>query len=598
MFSKLYKITKIKITSIVSSASNVIKSMSSQVNHKQNKKAIFKFKGISFDDMKLDKKLAASFAAIIILFVIPVSVSLLKFNETVELLKEINDVTIPEVYLASSVSTNLKEIEKNLYASTLTDNQAKKDDYIEDSIVLYDEAVSSLEKLNSLLADNSKSVEEVLKMLENEAEIRQEIMSSKYKSDASRMIFNSYEPIVNNINSDINIITENINASLLERALEYDKTAKFSIILTISMALSAILLGLIISKIITGSITNPISQIESLAVALSEGNLDYRITYESKNEIGRLAEILRNSTISLTSYINEIDEVMKQLSEGDLSIKTSDKFKGDFKRIDRSIDASVNLLAETMKGINQLASEVSLRSNQLLSNSLNISEGAADQSSSIEESYAAIEEISVYVKSNTENTYDASNRLLNIDNEIALCSESMNKMVEAMSEISYKSKEIEKTIKILDNITFQTNLLALNAAVEAAHAGSAGNGFAVVANEVKNLAANSSEAAKNIAMLIEDTLETVSKGNELANATASSLSKVVLSANDATNRVTEISRASEEQLASIEQIKAEMEHISNVVKANSSTAKESYSDSRELSSRSQMLLDMVNKFVF
>lgn len=555
-------------------------------------------KKLNPENMRLDKKLSISFVAIIILFIIPVFVSLLKFSETIKFLKEINNITIPQIYTASTVSMNLKEIEKNLYASTLTDNTTKKTKYISYSNDLYEKTVVSLNELRSASSESSSHVDKILELFLKEAEIRNEIMNSKYKSDASRIIFNSYEPIVNEINLNLNMLTDNINRALQEKTIERDRTVGFSITLSVFTYLATVVLALFISKTITSSITKPLTQIENLAMALAEGRLDYKITYESGNEIGGLAKLLKKSTASLAKYIHEIDAVMKQLSDGNLIINTAGQFKGDFRKIGASIEASADMLAKTMKNINQLSSEVSSCSNKILLSSTDISNGADEQSISVEIAYAAIKNISSYISTNTESTYDAENRLLGIDSEIACCSRKMNEMVDAMSEISAKSKEIEKIIKIIDNITLQTNILALNAAVEAAHAGSSGKGLSVIADEVRSLAETSSESAKNISALIEDSINAVFKGKEIADETSLSLSKVSLGTNDVYTRVKEISSISGEQLAAIENIKSVIGHISNVVSINSSASKQLYADSHEMSSGAQELHNMVSKFVF
>ncbi len=549
------------------------------------------------ENMRLDKKLSISFAVIIILFIIPVFVSLLKFSETVKFLKEINNITIPQIYTASTVSTNLKEIEKNLYASTLTDNTTKKTEYLSYSNNLYENTVISLNELKSASSESSSNVDTILELFLKEAEIRHEIMNSRYKSDASRIIFNSYEPIVNKINLNLNMLTDNINGTLQEKIIERDRTAGFSIVLSAFTYLATVVLALFISKTITVSITKPLTEIENLAMALAEGRLDYKITYESGNEIGRLAELLKKSTASLAEYINEIDAVMKQLSNGNLIINTV-QFKGDFRKIGASIEASADMLAKTMENINQLSSEVSSCSNKVLLNSTDISNGADEQSISVETAYAAIKDILTYIRTNTESTYDAENRLLGIDSEIACCNRKMNEMVDAMSEISAKSKEIEKIIKIIDNITLQTNILALNAAVEAAHAGSSGKGLSVIADEVKSLAEISSESAKNISVLIEDSINAVFKGKEIADETSLSLSRVGSDTNDVYKKVKEISSISGEQLAAIENIKSVVGHISNVVSINSSASKQLSANSHEMSSGAQELHNMVSKFVF
>lgn len=601
MFKKIYKHTKSKITNFKPSDTIIKKLEKININKMKFKSAKpenVKITSNKFNDLKIGVKLVISFTALILLFVIPISISLNYFNETVKLFNKTNEITIPEIYLAASVSKDLKNMEKNLYASTLTDNISKKEDYSELNKSLYDEMLINLTQLKTLLSTGKDNADIALKLLEKEATVRNEIMNSKYKSDATRLIFNSYEPVVNDINSNLNEITDGINLELKERAYASNKYVRFSLIFTVSMTLAAIFLGLVITKVITKSIVYPINEIESLAKALSEGNLNYKITYTSKNEIGKLADNLRNSMITLALYINEIDEVMSELSKGNLNAKTNHKFTGDFERIEHSVATSVTMLSKTLKNVTELSSEVSKRSEQISLSSKNISKGVTEQASSIEESSAAIEEISDHVKENAKNTSDASNKLITIGNEIDYCNESMEEMVFAMAEINSKSKEIQKIIKIIDDISFQTNILALNAAVEAAHAGSAGKGFAVVADEVRNLANRSSEAAKNTALLIEDTINAVIKGNKIADKTAASLSNVVLSSKDVTCTVEEISRASEEQSIAIEQIKVGVEQIAAVVQCNSAAAEKTAEASENLFSQSYMLNDLVCNFSF
>jgi len=551
-----------------------------------------------FKDLKLGVKLMISFTALILLFVIPITISLNYFNRTVKLFDRTNEIIIPEIYLAASVSKNLKDMEKNLYASTLTDNNAKKDDYRTVNKSLYDEMTADLNELKELLSTDKEKVDAVLNLLEKEAVVRDEVMNHKYKSDASRLIFNSYEPVVNDITLTLNEITDGINLRLQNETYESNKNIRFSLFLTVSMIAAAVFSGMIITKLITRSIVYPINEIERLSQALSEGNLGYKITYTSKNEIGRLAENLRNSIEKLILYINEIDEAMSELSKGNLNITIKHKFNGDFEKIEHSIYESVSMLSRTLKNINELSSEVSKKSEQISLNSQNISKGVTEQASSIEESSAAIEEIYGHVKENAENTSDASNKLITIDNEIYQCNINMEDMVYAMKEINIKSKEIRKIIKIIDDISFQTNILALNAAVEAAHAGSYGKGFAVVADEVRNLAGKSSEAAHSTALLIEDTIKAIIKGTEIADKTATSLSNVVLNSKGAAETVAEISKASGEQSMAIEQIKIGVEHIASVVQINSAAAEQSASASEDLFSQSEKLHNLVQGFSF
>lgn len=561
-------------------------------------KAIYNGISNKLNNLKVGAKLGFSFIIVIVLFLVPITISLKYFNETVNSFNTTNEITIPEIYLATSVSKNMKHIEKNLYASILTDNITKKDDYKELSNSLHNSIEKNLIELKSLLFNENDKVDLLLKLLDDEKNVRNEIMSSKYKSDAQRLIFNSYDPIVNKINSALDDITNDINQGVNASAYASRENSQISISITIVMTIIVLVISVLITILISKSIVAPINEIEKLVNALADGNLTYTIDYKSKNELGKLSSNVQNSIFTLESYINEIDEIMSEISKGNFNSKIKLKFKGDFEHIEHSITDSINMLSVTLSQIKASSDGVYTGADKVASDSQELSQGAAEQANATEELSATIEEISNMIKTNAKITSVASNSIIDMDNEINFSNNLMKKMIIAMTEINNKSQKIGKIIKTIEDIAFQTNILALNAAVEAARAGSAGKGFAVVADEVRSLASRSAEAAKNTTFLIEDTIKSVSSGSIVLDQTAKSLSNVVLSSQSINNTINVIAKSSKEQASSVEQVLMGIEQISTVVQKNLAIAEEDAATSEELSGQAQELNILLSKFQF
>lgn len=200
-------------------------------------------------------------------------------------------------------------------------------------------------------------------------------------------------------------------------------------------------------------------------------------------------------------------------------------------------------------------------------------------------------------KKNAENASKADALMKETNQVVATANSSMDQLTGSMKEITKASEETSKIIKTIDEIAFQTNLLALNAAVEAARAGEAGAGFAVVAEEVRNLAMRSAEAAKNTALLIEGTVKKVNDGSKLVAMTSEAFSKVAESSATVGNIVSEIAEASKEQSNGIEQVNIAISEMDKVVQQNASNAEESASASEEMSAQAEQLKDYVRDLV-
>jgi len=224
----------------------------------------------------------------------------------------------------------------------------------------------------------------------------------------------------------------------------------------------------------------------------------------------------------------------------------------------------------------------------LVEASQNVSDGANSQAASLEETSAALEQISSMTSDNAENAANAEETTQQFNQVVERANVTMTGLTDSMQGIADSSKQTFKVIKTIDEIAFQTNLLALNAAVEAARAGEAGAGFAVVAEEVRNLAMRSAEAAKNTASLIENSTGKIHSGLGLVEEANSDLGEITTSMDRIISFTSQISSASKEQANGIEQINATVSVIDQVVQDNAISAVKSTSIAQELTELAEM----------
>jgi len=255
----------------------------------------------------------------------------------------------------------------------------------------------------------------------------------------------------------------------------------------------------------------------------------------------------------------------------------------------RSITVPVT---RSVKNLNDAADQVASASGQVSSASQSLAEGASEQAASIEETSSSLEEMSSMTKQNADNASTADKLMKESRQMVERANGSMTELTQSMEDISKASDETSKIIKTIDEIAFQTNLLALNAAVEAARAGEAGAGFAVVANEVRNLAMRAAEAAKNTSVLIEGTVKKVKEGSELVERTNAAFAEVSKSAAKVADLVSEIAAASHEQAQGIDQINKAVAEMDKVTQQTAANAEESASASEEMNAQAEQMKDI------
>jgi methyl-accepting chemotaxis protein len=224
-----------------------------------------------------------------------------------------------------------------------------------------------------------------------------------------------------------------------------------------------------------------------------------------------------------------------------------------------------------------------------------LASGASQQASGIEETSATINELTAQTHSNTESAVKARDLMNETTALVDDADKRMQSLNASMQEIARVSAQTQKIVKTIDDIAFQTNILALNAAVEAARAGESGAGFAVVANEVRNLAQRSAEASRNTSGLITESTERIKSGCDMANSATEAFTKVREKSASVTQLVSQIAAASTDQMTGHEQIEKAIGEMNSIVQRNAAAAEESAAAAEELFSQSEMLLGSVNE---
>lgn len=369
---------------------------------------------------------------------------------------------------------------------------------------------------------------------------------------------------------------------------------KLKIVSLLNLGINLIAL-LFIVGIIRKKILLPIKTLEQGMERLASGDLQSRITYTAKNELGMLANSMRASIDTLSDYVSRIDRSMKQMEQGNFDLPAQ-QFIGDFTNIGLSIEKFTEQISDTLGRLDQASEQVSAGAGHVASSSQLLAEGANEQNAAIEALSDAVGAIVTKINYTAESASVFNGKAQKMGTSLDESEQQMRLLLGAMNDIQRNSEEIIKINKTIEDIAFQTNILALNAAVEAARAGASGKGFAVVADEVRNLAAKSALAAQSTAELIDVSVKSVETGKGLTDSMAQMLGTVLVDAREIARGAGEIQSASQEQSLSISHITSSVDKISSVILSNSSTAQQSAAASEELSAQAKVLSNLASQF--
>ena len=321
--------------------------------------------------------------------------------------------------------------------------------------------------------------------------------------------------------------------------------------------------------------------------------------YGRDDEIGMIAQTTRRVCECLRKTIDDVGRILGEIAGGNLAVDVvanESYYIGDFKDLFESLQSIHANLMAVIRDISQVAGQVDISADQVSTGAQALSQGTMEQAASIEGLLSNVTDITSQLQTSTVRCGNASGLVDKATGYAAEADMKMDQLNEATQNIDKSSAQIVTVIKTIEDIAFQTNILALNASVEAVRAGTAGKGFSVVADEVRNLAAKSAEAAQSTNNLINRSIQDVKIGTESTGHAVSAMQVINDCVQSIKQLMDEIAEASVQQSEMIVSVENGIKEISTVVQTNSIAAEKSAAVSKELSDQARTLNSLINRF--
>ena len=351
-----------------------------------------------------------------------------------------------------------------------------------------------------------------------------------------------------------------------------------------------------IAKQVIRRVKEPIDIMDHAMDKLAKGNLDTKIEYQMQDEFVNMMGNTNFAMQELKRYVDDISMNLKQISEKDIDLKEVQNYIGDFVEIKDSMIEIISSLNTTLKEMKESFGEVCDGADTLAQSAQSMADGAQQQSDHIRSLVDNIGNVSNSVHDSTSKTDEVEKLSRDAVQQIQEGEDKMDNLVKAMDLIREESNEIANIIEVIGGIAEQTNLLALNASIEAARAGEHGKGFAVVAGEIGTLAGSSAEAAQNITDLIHKSIAAVNNGVSLTGETVHMMDGITKIWEEISSHITEITQATKEQDAYLQDMLTSAGEIAAVVDKNTASAQESSALSQELLSEMENAMELIDQY--
>lgn len=552
-------------------------------------------------NLPVSKRLFVTFGVILGIFTCTIILSIWALVGTGSNFEKFYENSYNVTNTSADLRADIQTVAKYIGYSMMEDDTAKTAQYIQSA----EESIQKLRDGTEYMRGNFTgdmaivdSYDSVMQAIKEDRNKVFELAKENKNSEAIQLYFNNVMPGFMEANQYLSDISDSASKAADQN---YNSARKQTTVATIALlVLSVITFGVTIGMAgyIIKSITAPIREIEAAAKEMAAGSLTVSITYESKDEMGSLADSMRFLTEGIRKIVSDIGHILADLASGDFHTTSQclENYVGDYAPILDSMRLIRDNLNETMLQIQEASSQVAQGASQMAESAQGLAEGATEQAGAVQELTATVENVAEMAENSADGARKAYEEVKSSAERAQIGKQEMIELTQAMERISTTSKEIENIIAAIEDIASQTNLLSLNASIEAARAGEAGRGFAVVADQIGKLAADSAQSAVNTKKLIVKTLEEIDLGNDITSKTSKSFEEVITDMKSFAQVAKTTSESSTMQFESLMQVRQGIEQISSVVQNNSAAAEETSATSEELSAQAENVEMQLSRF--
>ncbi len=507
-------------------------------------------------NIRIGQRLTLGFGLVIALLALLAALGLMRIQSLSADITHLIDDEYPRSVLAHRIKGNLNEVSRSMLSILIMTDPSQ----IEEELQKIDKASSTSDELESQLQRGVTDAEGI-KLMAEIAKIRVKTKKSQLaftgmvkdnqKEDAMTKFLFSIKPAHAKYFEHLDklvILQEQLMVAAGKQSREQAAKTEWSILM---LAIVAMISSCLVAFFATRSITQPLNRAVQIAQQVANGDLTAIIHSESQDETGQLMRALNHMNQSLKGIVDNVRQSTETIASASIEIATGN-------------------------------SDLSNRTEQ--------------QAASLQQTSGAMNALTVIVRQNADNAAQA-NQLASSASTVATEGGAVvAQVVATMGNIDASSRKIVDIISVIDGIAFQTNILALNAAVEAARAGEQGRGFAVVASEVRTLAQRAANAAKEIKILIDESVQKVAQGSQLVNQAGTTMDNVVASVRRVTDIIGEISAASHSQSDGIAAVNKTVHQMDDVTQQNAALVEQAAAAAESMQNQAQHLAQMVSIF--